>query len=115
MVPVRYSSEISTLFSVYPFELFAQKDEVRWHTVPRGTAIKIYRHYFADFGTLLKNLKKLISVLLGYSPNDAMRFIDSTNFTKPEPSKSLRLKSYNNMKKKRQHYYNANQDFICRN
>ena len=28
----------------------AGEDELRWQSVPRGTAIKIYKHYFADFG-----------------------------------------------------------------
>ena len=28
----------------------AGRDELRWQSIPRGTAIKIYKHYFADFG-----------------------------------------------------------------
>ena len=28
----------------------AGQDELRWQSIPRGTAIKIYKHYFADFG-----------------------------------------------------------------
>ena len=26
------------------------KDELRWQTIPRKTAIEIYKHYFVDFG-----------------------------------------------------------------
>ena len=28
----------------------AGQDELRWQSIPRGTAVKIYKHYFADFG-----------------------------------------------------------------
>ena len=28
----------------------ASKDETNWQTIPRRSAIRIYKHYFADFG-----------------------------------------------------------------
>ena len=33
----------------------ASKDELNWQVIPRKTAIDIYRHYFADFGTFESN------------------------------------------------------------
>ena len=35
-------------------------DEDHWKTVPRNTAIQVYRHYFVDFGKIKFIFRKLI-------------------------------------------------------
>ena len=45
----------------------ATTDELKWQSVPRGTAKNIYKHYYLDF------------VLYGYSPDDVMKFINATD------------------------------------
>ncbi|CAG5090180.1 Oidioi.mRNA.OKI2018_I69.PAR.g12491.t1.cds [Oikopleura dioica] len=44
----------------------AGREEMKWSSVPRLTAEKIYQHYYADF------------VLFGYSPDEVLGFIDAT-------------------------------------
>ena len=40
----------------------AGQDELRWQSIPRGTAIKIYKHYFADFGEYLMTIEIFSSI-----------------------------------------------------
>jgi len=40
----------------------AGQDELRWQSIPRGTAIKIYKHYFADFGEYLMTIETFSSI-----------------------------------------------------
>ena len=45
----------------------AEKDELKWKTIPRATAIKAYQKYFADF------------VIFGYSTDDVIPFINESD------------------------------------
>ncbi|CBY10451.1 unnamed protein product [Oikopleura dioica] len=45
----------------------ATADELKWQSVPRGTAKNIYTHYYLDF------------VLFGYSPDDVIKFINAAD------------------------------------
>ena len=91
------------------------KEELWWQTIPRQTTIDIYRHYFADFGEILSLFLEYLthSVLLGYSPNDVMRFIDSANHSASSAQVSLRDKSRDQLLPLRQSYFKNNQDFYC--
>ena len=52
----------------------ADKDEMKWQTIPRKSAIRIYKHYFADFGkhlrgptdALLWNILVLAAIFTNY-------------------------------------------------
>ena len=55
--------EIDSKYSWAP----ADKDELKWKTIPRSSAIKIYQKYFADF------------VIFGYSTNDVIPFINASD------------------------------------
>ena len=43
----------------------ADKDETNWHTIPRKSAYRIYKHYFADFGSY--NLSYLTNFYRAFS------------------------------------------------
>ena len=45
----------------------AEKDELKWTTIPRSTAVKAYQKYFADF------------VIFGYSIDDVIPFINASD------------------------------------
>ena len=53
----------------------AEKDELKWKTIPRATAIKVYQKYFADF------------VTFGYSTEDVIPFINASD---PDLGKKLK-------------------------
>ena len=96
----------------------AGKDELRWQSIPRGTAIKIYKHYFADFGKfwMLKwNIYFFVSVLFGYSPDDVEGFIAASNKSASPPSKELDEQSRKQLKSFKKEYEKYQEDFICWN
>lgn len=73
----------------------ATADELKWQSVPRGTAKNIYKHYYLDF------------VLFGYSPDDVMKFINATDksknaasFDQEESSRGSFRNLLNNFKQK---------------
>ena len=39
-----------------------QKDLSRWSNISRNTAIRIYKHFFADFGKIFSNIIIVISL-----------------------------------------------------
>ena len=45
----------------------AEKDELKWSTIPRSTAVKLYQKYFADF------------VIFGYSTDEVIPFINASD------------------------------------
>lgn len=55
--------EINSAYSWSP----AEKDEIKWKTIPRSTAVKVYQKYFADF------------VIFGYSTDDVIPFINASD------------------------------------
>ena len=55
--------QINSAYSWSP----AEKDELKWKTIPRTTAIKVYQKYFADF------------VIFGYSTEDVIPFINASD------------------------------------
>ena len=57
----------------------AEKDELKWKTIPRATAIKVYQKYFADF------------VIFGYSTEDVIPFINASD---PDLGKKLKATIY---------------------
>ena len=78
--------QINSAYSWSP----AEKDELKWKTIPRKTAIKVYQKYFADF------------VIFGYSTEDVIPFINASDpnlgidtyiSEKCTPGRSLRLQS----------------------
>ena len=63
--------QINSAYSWSP----AEKDELKWKTIPRATAIKVYQKYFADF------------VIFGYSTEDVIPFINASD---PDLGKKLK-------------------------
>ena len=97
----------------------AGQDELRWQSIPRGTAIKIYKHYFADFGEHQKVSETFLndfnSVLFGYSPDDVEEFIAASNRSAAPPSDELDNKSRRRLQRLGKDYEKLNEDFICWN
>ena len=52
----------------------AERDELKWKTIPRATAIRVYQKYFADF------------VIFGYSTEDVIPYINASD---PDLGKKL--------------------------
>ena len=69
--------------------------------------------YCLDLGIF--QLLSSILVLFGYSPEDAMKFINATNKFKKGPSDLLRMKSRSKLKNLSKSYFLNNQDFLCWN
>ena len=88
-----------------------EKDEFHWQTIPRNIAIKVYQHYFVDFGKIKKreNHLRRSSVLYGYSPEDAMRFINASNQQLHDDHELFEQSRQNLQKFKRKNNY----DFLC--
>ena len=55
--------QIKSAYSWSPTE----KDELKWSTIPRSTAVKLYQKYFADF------------VIFGYSTDEVIPFINASD------------------------------------
>ena len=65
--------QINSAYSWSP----AEKDELKWKTIPRATAIKVYQKYFADF------------VIFGYSTEDVIPFINASDPNLGEKVKTI--------------------------
>ena len=65
------------------------------------------------YGLTHWNNSHLISVLFGYSPDDAERFIDASDANKSPPTAELDEQSRNQLQRLRTDYEKLNQDFIC--
>ncbi|CBY15214.1 unnamed protein product [Oikopleura dioica] len=63
MLGERESTKLGERYAWSP----ATADELKWQSVPRGTAKDIYKHYYLDF------------VLFGYSPDDVIKFINAAD------------------------------------
>ena len=120
-----------------------QKDLSRWSKISRNTAIRIYKHFFADFGKItviyvtqislnypqelkvsilnqalqcnpyqcLISKSMLFLVLLGYSPEDALQFINAANKDKSPPDYEKIWRSRTKMATTVKNYFKENEDF----
>ena len=88
---------------------------MRWQSIPRGTAIKIYKHYFADFGwfKIDRPSETFSLVLFGYSPDDVEGFIAASNKSASPPSKEFETESRKRLESLGKKYEEFNEDFIC--
>ena len=101
-----------------------RQDLSKWSEIPRHTAIRIYKHYFADFGMFqTKVINRIIGyrmlhssyylVLTGYPPEAALDFINSADDKKPAPAQSIIRQSRKNLQPRAAQFLSGNQDFLC--
>ena len=79
----------------------ATADELKWQSVPRGTAKNIYKHYYLDF------------VLFGYSPDDVLKFINATDKSISGASFKQEENSRDSMKNALKHFQQSYTDVVC--
>ena len=76
-------------------------DELKWQSVPRATAKKIYRHYYLDF------------VLFGYSPDEVMKFINATDEAKEDATFEQEKVSRDSLQSLMRNFHGKYTDVIC--